>query len=697
MVVRLVGNQADYQKMLKDVERQTEQTAQWAEARGSRIAAAFNKAFKAAAMSTAIGGSINAPLAKAAGDFSSYGKAIQEVVRDSEKAAQQAERMQKILMANTAAYKDLAKVTRVNNQEAAVYLMMSQRTGKSIEELIKYIRVGTVEFEKWNKEAKKFGLILKDEDVKAANDLAESWIRVKQAMQGFWSQLGAIVGPRFKEFNDMVVGLIQSATRWVDRNRDLIKSLQQVGERLIYVGTIVTAVLTGLGTLATMIVPLTASITAGALAWKYYSEEVKRAYDIVMDYGKRIIGFMDDTVKGIKNALKASDVELAVKILWSSIKVAWMHGMQELDKLTGEKFSAIFDNLSSGNWKSALESVAKEIELLWLKMLDKMDPIFTDIVNRVAQFWAEIVNTFEESIQSLFSVIQDFAAYDSGVAFGLGKTELGKSLLKFSTAAPLSTQASRDKRTADALVEADKRADASYARRAKYAEEIARLEAEIAEAKEKANAQAQLSLGMAGLERDLRRSQASAEAEKVEAERDKAKKDLEKLEKDKKELEDTIRRESSRQSIEEKHDPVARYIRQLRELNEMFLDSERGMSAYKKELKSLQDELADSSFRVNVEFTATGMDAVRMGTREYQQIIANTLESLERKKVKERALAEAKRREAEDAKARDQAPKPAPGALAAGDPAIPRLDRIATAVEKMADRPTIQFEPVGLV
>jgi hypothetical protein len=473
--------------------------------------------------------------------------------------------------------------------------------------------------------------------------------------------------------------------------------LQQVGERLIYVGTIVTAVLTGLGTLATMIVPLTASITAGALAWKYYSEEVKRAYDIVMDYGKRIIGFMDDTVKGIKNALKASDVELAVKILWSSIKVAWMHGMQELDKLTGEKFSAIFDNLSSGNWKSALESVAKEIELLWLKMLDKMDPIFTDIVNRVAQFWAEIVNTFEESIQSLFSVIQDFAAYDSGVAFGLGKTELGKSLLKFSTAAPLSTQASRDKRTADALVEADKRADASYARRAKYAEEIARLEAEIAEAKEKANAQAQLSLGMAGLERDLRRSQASAEAEKVEAERDKAKKDLEKLEKDKKELEDTIRRESSRQSIEEKHDPVARYIRQLRELNEMFLDSERGMSAYKKELKSLQDELADSSFRVNVEFTATGMDAVRMGTREYQQIIANTLESLERKKVKERALAEAKRREAEDAKARDQAPKPAPGALAAGDPAIPRLDRIATAVEKMADRPTIQFEPVGLV
>jgi hypothetical protein len=462
------------------------------------------------------------------------------------------------------------------------------------------------------------------------------------------------------------------------------------------VGTIVTAVLTGLGTLATMIVPLTASITAGALAWKYYSEEIKKAYDIVMDYGKRIIGFMDETVKGITDALKASNVELAVKILWSSIKVAWMHGMQELDKLTGEKFGAIFDNLSSGNWKSALESVVKEIELLWLKMLNKMDPIFTDIVNRVAQFWAEIVNTFEESIQSLFSVIQDFAAYGSGVAFGLGKTELGNSLLKFSTAAPLSTPGSRDKRTADALVEADKRADASYARRAKYAEDIARLEKEIAEAKEKANAQAQLSLGMAGLERDLRRSQASLEAEIAEEERAKAEEAIKRAEALKKTQEDTLRRETSRQGIVERHDPVAKYIRQLKELNEMFLESERGMKVYKKELKAIQDELAESSFRVNVEFTATGMDAVRMGTREYQQIIANTLESLERRKVKERALAEAKRREAEDAKARDQAPKPAPGALAGGDPAIPRLDRIAVAVEKMADRPTIQFEPVGI-
>jgi uncharacterized coiled-coil DUF342 family protein len=168
LVVRLVGNQQDYQKMLKDVERQTEESAKWAEDQGSKITAAFNKAFdsargsmetlgsqmrKGGAVGAAAGAAVSAPMGKAALDFSEYGRSIKDLVEETEKAAKEAEELKKRLVENTEEFKELEKIIRLTEEQASVFNVMAQRTGKSVQELSKHVKVGSEEYEKWREEA----------------------------------------------------------------------------------------------------------------------------------------------------------------------------------------------------------------------------------------------------------------------------------------------------------------------------------------------------------------------------------------------------------------------------------------------------------------------------------------------------------------------------------------------------------------
>ena len=185
MVVRLVGNQEDYQKMLKDVEQQTEKSAKWAEEQGSKITKAFTSAFKAAqgAISSTgsglgqIGQTMRQPaqqqketLGKAALDFSEYGKSIKDMVRESEKAGKEAEELMKRTVKGTEAYKELEKIIKLNTKEMQVFKLMSERTGISVGELSKTVKVGSEEYEKFRRETEKFVNIHDDEALEKADE-----------------------------------------------------------------------------------------------------------------------------------------------------------------------------------------------------------------------------------------------------------------------------------------------------------------------------------------------------------------------------------------------------------------------------------------------------------------------------------------------------------------------------------------------
>lgn len=809
MVIRLIGDQDEYQKMLEDVEKQTEESASWAEKQGSRIAEAFNKAFRSAqgmmssvgsimqksgSASMAGGAAISAPLGKAALDFSEYGKSIADLVKQSERSAKEAAELKKGILEGTEAFKELSKVIKLSTEEAAVFNTMSRRTGESVEELTKTIKTNSAEYETWRKEAEKFGLVLGEDAIKDAKDLAESWVRVKQALSGMWAQAGAVIAKGFKEWNDLIIGVVTWTTRWIKENKELIDTVAKTAEKLMIVGGALVAVGTALTTISTVLGPLTAMIAAGATAWlawdtatgkflqgsatqlwEQYGESIKSAYDTTVEYGRQIIAYTDKILTGVFDAVKAGNLELAVEILWSGVKVAWVTSIDELDKITSERFGAIFQNLAAGNWKSALEAALNEVLLLWNKLLLAVDPIFTQILNRANSTWTAIVNGLDSAwveiqnivgmIQAVFkdaadnvmvywtlvktyfqglgtfiegvwggtfgamiAVVQFFAGQVGGilgrvkdvlltVVSGLGAgmatsimlpvqaalkaleltggstTDISSVISGMADAAKVATKAAfpktsaaagvmaeavsgiegiplvtgaqdivqqqaegRDRelkgrtetRTAETELENQWRVEESTARQTQIKDQITKIEerqeelrkqgledtAKLLEAEQEA---LRVKLEQAEAEAKLTAEQAasaSRTSEAVEAARVLAG-EYERVAK------------SRRDAYDEQYDPVVRYMKRLKELNSAFNESERTGKVYTEALRDINEELASASFKIEVQYSTTGLEAVRGNSVEFLRIAETQQEAMMALRARDKALKEADKRQAE--------------------------------------------------
>lgn len=807
MVIRLIGDQDEYQKMLEDVEKQTEESASWAEKQGSRITEAFNKAFRSAqgmmssigstmqkAGSASMAGSaaISAPLGKAALDFSEYGKSISDLVKQSERSAKEAKELKKGILEGTEAFKEISKVIKISTEEAAAFKLMSERTGESIEDLTKTIKTNSAEYETWRKEAEKFGLVLGKDAIKDAKDLSESWVRVKQALSGMWTQLGSVVADGFKEWNDLIIGVVTWTTKWIRENKELISTIAKTAEKLMVVGGALVAVGTAISTISTVLGPLTAMIAAGAAAWlawdtatgkflqgsasqvwEQYGEAVKSAYETTVEYGRQIIAYTDKILTGVFDAVKAGNLELAVEILWSGVKVAWISSIDELDKITGERFGAIFQNLAAGNWKSALEAALNEVLLLWNKLLLAVDPIFTQIVNKANTTWTEIVNGLDTAwveIQNIVGMIQavfkdaadnvmvywtlvktyftglaDFikltwdtsfggmlgvAGYFvtnittifgkvkdiviaavsgfggilgtavtlpiklamealskvSGIAAEIGDIETGITAAgAFSTFAPKTAiaagmmkdaadgiegiplvtgaqdaetqrRAQRERelagrtsnRTWDTEDENIRRTVESDARQLKIKEQIVEIEKrqEELQAQGQADAAAKLEAEQEVLRVKL--EQAEAEAELAAAEAASASKTSEAVEAARVLAGEYERvAKSRRDAYDEQYDPVVRYMKRLKELNSAFKEAERGGKVYQEALRDINEELASASFKIEVQYSTTGLEAVRGNSVEFLRIAETQQEAMMALKARDKALAEADKRQAE--------------------------------------------------
>jgi len=775
LVVRLVGNQQDYQKMLKDVERQTEESAKFAEKQGNKISEAFNKAFRGAqGMLSGTGGTmqrvglgagaagaaITGPMTKAAMDFSEYGKNIKEMVRETEKAAKEAEFFKKRLVENTEAWRELNKVVKLNVEQAQVFKLMSERTGISVKELTENIKVGSEEYVKWRKEAEKFGMMFSDEDIKKADELAESWQRVKQSLQGMWMQIGSVITEELKELNDLIVGVVKWTVNWVKENKQLIATVADVAAKLVIVGGVLTTIGTALTTLSATLGPVVVMIAAGAAAWaawdtatgkmlrgeatsiwKEYEDSIISAYNTTMEYGKYILDHINKVMDGVFNAVKAGNLELAVKIAWSGAKVAWIEGMNEIDKLTGERFSAIFKNLAAGNFKNAIEGLWIEIKSLWLKGIlyvnqtwGTLEEGFDYVVTELKKTWNTFVEFMQEGVKKILYALGDLLGWISrnygkiGALVTVGALIAGKGTVEAAAMGALAATSSNVLGSAgqDAVVmglagmagntvnaeRENKKLDEAREGRSASREdsalvdeinmygELADLEKRRLELIEQGNLAGaeRLENEKALLEEKLKQAQAEADLSEAErarnAELKRANDELAEIEKRR----SMIARD--RDAIEEKWDPVKRYMRQLKELNSIYSEAERNSKAYRKELQSIQEQMAAAKMIADAQFGNMGMDAVRKGSQAEQQLIQNSLETMMFEKAREQGVEEAERL---DMEAKDLAS--VTGEEKAVDalkeffegPMTDRLERIAIATEKNADKETIDLDPLGIL
>lgn len=343
---------------------------------------------------TALGALVTVPLTKAAQKFAEMGNHI------------------KVL---TEQY----KVFGMTAEQASVYsYAASQASGllgtlgeaERIQYLMRTMRTGTAEYEKWRKQAELSGAVMTGGALAGAKVLTEAYHRLTGALQGLWASLGQAVGPAVADWTEIVVGAIRGATQWVRQNQQLIATVSKVATAIGTVGSVIAAAGTALMGLGAAISPLTALLAAvaggmavveyktrvGATLWGAYSDSVVKLYGTVMTFLKPILEETKKVIGGIVDAVKGGDLALAAKIAWAGLKLAWMEGLLWLSERTGEAFGGILKNLAAGNWKAAADGAMAMLKVSFLHAMNWLDGLWVDVRNAAGDAFTWIGNTAGE-------------------------------------------------------------------------------------------------------------------------------------------------------------------------------------------------------------------------------------------------------------------------------------------------------------
>lgn len=343
---------------------------------------------------TALGALITVPLTKAAQKFAEMGNHI------------------KVL---TEQY----KVFGMTAEQASVYsYAASQASGllgtlgeaERIQYLMRTMRTGTAEYEKWRKQAELSGAVMTGGALAGAKVLTEAYHRLTGALQGLWASLGQAVGPAVADWTEIVVGAIRGATQWVRQNQQLIVTVFKVATSIGTVGSVIAAAGTALMGLGAAISPLTALLAAvaggmavveyktrvGATLWGAYSDSVVKLYGTVMTFLKPILEETKTVIGGIVDAVKGGDLALAAKIAWAGLKLAWSEGLLWLSERTGEAFGGVLKNLAAGNWKNAADGAMAMLKVAFLSTLDWLDGLWVDVRNAAGDAFTWIGQTAGE-------------------------------------------------------------------------------------------------------------------------------------------------------------------------------------------------------------------------------------------------------------------------------------------------------------
>lgn len=347
---------------------------------------------------TALGALVTVPLTKAAQKFAEMGNHI------------------KVL---TEQY----KVFGMTAEQASVYsYAASQASGllgtlgeaERIQYLMRTMRTGTAEYEKWRKQAELSGAVMTGGALAGAKVLTEAYHRLTGALQGLWASLGQAVGPAVADWTEIVVGAIRGATQWVRQNQQLIATVFKVATAIGTVGSVIAAAGTALMGLGAAISPLTALLAAvaggmavveyktrvGATLWGAYSDSVVKLYGTVMTFLKPILEETKRVIGGIVNAVKGGDLALAAKIAWAGLKLAWSEGLLWLSEQTGETFGGVLKNLAGGNWKAAADGAVGMIKAAFLEL--KL--LFSDI-------WDGLRDGLDSAITSLMPLLDKLKVF----------------------------------------------------------------------------------------------------------------------------------------------------------------------------------------------------------------------------------------------------------------------------------------------
>lgn len=231
-------------------------------------------------------------------------------------------------------------------------------------------------------------------DVTQAKALQKSMDRMGDSIQVLWAQVGAAVAPIVTKSLDGISRLVQGTASWAQANRPLIASLFEVARRIFTIATVSTIAAKAIGLMSGLLAALGGgpmSFVAVALAtgiglWLAWTESGQKAVGWLQERFGQLVKTFDTAWTGIINAISAGRIELAAKIAWAGIKLAFLETIKAL----------------GGSWSG--------FQALWTKSVYLIGDVWDRVFARVKKGWNNAQNFLAKGISVLLGMLEGKSA-----------------------------------------------------------------------------------------------------------------------------------------------------------------------------------------------------------------------------------------------------------------------------------------------
>ncbi len=258
---------------------------------------------------------------------------------------------------------------------------------------------------------------------KMAKTLSMTLARLKQAGIAILSVVGEALSKPVAKLSKMIIGMAKNLNKWINKNKRVVVSIVALigvagaaGAALLTFGMIakvlavtfgvLSGIITVLGAsigilasvLAVLLSPIglaTVAIAGLGTAILYYSGIGAKALEWLAEKFQILKDFAVKSWKAIADALVAGNFQLAANILWSSLKVAWQAGVNELKKYW-TKFSAWYQDTTA----KVFYGTVSIINNAWAQLK-------TSWVNTVS-FLSDVWNMFLSNLQKAWNISQSW-------------------------------------------------------------------------------------------------------------------------------------------------------------------------------------------------------------------------------------------------------------------------------------------------
>lgn len=274
---------------------------------------------------------------------------------------------------------------------------------------------------------------------KMANTLSMSFARLKQAGLEILNVLGETLSKPIQKVAEITLGYLKAVIEWISQNKRLVLTVALVAGAVGTLGAIllgaaiaakalavIFALLSGVFSVASAAVGIIGSIiaaiatpvgitvvavTALGAAILYFTGLGGKALAWLGEKFQLLKAFALESWKGISDALLAGDFQLAAQILWLSLKVAWLEGINYLKSLW-ISFKAWYNEVTNETFYGAMSIIIDawaELKTAWSDTVSFLADIWNIFLNNLKgawntsqawlqKRWADIFHVFDKTI-----------------------------------------------------------------------------------------------------------------------------------------------------------------------------------------------------------------------------------------------------------------------------------------------------------